>query len=158
MFLIRRDGPRTWRRLGLHRPTGRQLLAAVGLTLLLLTFDFLVNWTWQELDPAGYDLLDRVSDNIFGDLATVGGAIVLGLSAGISEELLFRGALQPRLGLLLASLLFAIGHLQYGLTVAAIEIFIIGLVLGLVRNRTSTTICILIHAAYNTVGTLLGMA
>jgi membrane protease YdiL (CAAX protease family) len=157
-LLIRRDGPATWRRLGLRRPTGRQLLAAVGLTLLLLTFDFLVNWTWQVLDPASYDLLDRVSDNIFGDLATVGGAIALGLSAGISEELLFRGALQPRLGLVLASILFAIGHLQYGLTVAAIEIFVIGLVLGLVRNRTSTTICILIHAAYNTVGTLLGMA
>ena len=88
---------------------------------------------------------------------TVGGAVVLGLSAGISEELLFRGAVQPRLGLLLASILFAVGHVQYGFTVATLEVFVIGLVLGLVRNRTNTTICILIHAGYNSVGVLLGL-
>jgi membrane protease YdiL (CAAX protease family) len=156
-LLIRRTGRRTWGRLGLLRPTWKQLLVAAGITVLLLAFDFFVNWTWQEMDPTSYDLLERVSENIFGGLATVGGALALGLSAGIGEELLFRGALQPRLGLLLSAILFAIGHLQYGLTVATLEVFIIGLVLGLVRKRANTTACILIHAAYNTVGTLLGM-
>jgi membrane protease YdiL (CAAX protease family) len=129
----------------------------VGITALLLAFDFSVNLAWESVDPEGYDLMSRVTENIFGNLATVGGAIALGLSAGISEELLFRGAVQPRLGLLLASVLFTIGHLQYGLTLATLEILIIGLVLGLVRNRANTTICIVIHAGYNTVGTLLGM-
>jgi membrane protease YdiL (CAAX protease family) len=156
-LLIRRDGQRTWERLGLFRPTWKQLLAAAGLTALLLAFDFFVNWTWQEFDPTSYDLLERVSEEIFGQLATVAGALMLGLSAGISEELLFRGAVQPRLGLVLTAVLFAVGHLQYGLTVATMEVFVIGLVLGLVRQRANTTTCILIHAAYNTVGTLLGM-
>jgi membrane protease YdiL (CAAX protease family) len=156
-FVIRRDGQGTWDRLGLRRPTWRQLVAGAGITALLLGFDFLVNWSWQEVDPGGYDLLQQVSENIFGGLATVAGALALGLSAGISEELLFRGAVQPRLGLLLATLLFAIGHLQYGLTVATLEVFVIGVVLGVVRNRTHTTLCILIHAAYNTIGTLIGM-
>lgn len=156
-LLIRRDGRRTWGRLGLFRPNWKQLLAGAGITILLLTFDFFVNWTWQELDPTSYDLLERVSENIFGQLATVAGALVLGVSAGISEELLFRGAVQPRMGLLVTAVLFAVGHLQYGLTVATLEVFVIGLVLGLVRNRSNTTICILVHAAYNTVGTLLGM-
>jgi membrane protease YdiL (CAAX protease family) len=156
-IFIRRDGPHTWERLGLRRPTWRQLAAAAGITVLLLAFDIAVSWAWQEVDPASYDLLERVTENIFGNLVTVGGALALGLSAGISEELLFRGAVQPRLGLLLATLLFAIGHLQYGLTVATLEIFIIGLVLGLVRKRSHTTICILIHAGYNTIGTLMGM-
>jgi membrane protease YdiL (CAAX protease family) len=153
---IRRGGRRTWQRLGLQWPTWRQLLAAAGITILLLGFDFVVNATWQEVAPSSYDLLQRVSENIFGGLATVGGALALGLSAGISEELLFRGAVQPRLGLLLTTVLFAIGHLQYGLTAATLEVFIIGLVLGLVRKRSHTTLCILIHAAYNGVGTLLG--
>jgi membrane protease YdiL (CAAX protease family) len=116
-----------------------------------------VNLAWEELDPAGYYLLDRVTQNLFGNLMTVGGALVLGLSAGISEELLFRGAVQPRLGLLLATFLFAIGHLQYGLSVATLEVFVIGLALGLTRKWTHTTICILIHASYNTVGVLLGL-
>lgn len=156
-LLIRRDGSHSWSRLGLKWPTWKQLLIAVGITALLLAFDYGVNLLWERIDPVGYDLLDRVTENIFGNLMTVGGALVLGLSAGISEELLFRGAVQPRLGLLVATFLFAIGHLQYGLTIATLEVFIIGLVLGLVRNWTHTTICILIHAAYNATGVLLGL-
>jgi membrane protease YdiL (CAAX protease family) len=156
-LLIRRDGRNTLDRLGLRRVTFKQLLAAAGVVALLLGLDLVVNFAWQALDPTNFDLVQQVSDNLFGGLATVGGAIVLGLSAGLSEELLFRGAIQPRLGLLLTAILFAIGHLQYGLSIATLEVFVIGLVLGLMRKRTNTTICILIHAAYNTVGTLLGM-
>jgi membrane protease YdiL (CAAX protease family) len=156
-LFIRRDGKSTLARLGLRWPTWRQLLVAAVLTGLLLALDYGVNLMWEQVDPAGYELLERVMENLFGGLLTVGGAIALGLTAGISEELLFRGAVQPRLGLLLASVLFAIGHLQYGLTMATLEIFVIGLVLGLVRNRTHTTICILIHASYNTISTLMGM-
>jgi len=158
-LLIRRQGRDTWQRLGLRRPTWKQLIAALVIAGLLLGFDFLVSWVWQAIDPAGYELLDKVNENLFGGLATVGGAIALGLSAGISEELLFRGAIQPRLGLLLTTLLFALGHLQYGLTLATLQVFIIGLVLGLMRKRTgSVVLCIVTHAAYNMVGTLLGMA
>jgi membrane protease YdiL (CAAX protease family) len=156
-LLIRRDGRSTLERLGLRRPTWRQLVAAAGITAMLIGFDAAVSLAWQEVDPSGYELLEQVSENIFGGLLTIGGALALGLSAGISEELLFRGAVQPRLGLLLAAVLFAIGHLQYGLTLATLEILLIGLVLGLVRKRTNTTLCIVIHATYNAVGTLLGM-
>jgi membrane protease YdiL (CAAX protease family) len=156
-WFIRRGGSGTLDRLGLRRPTWRQLLVAVAVTALLLAFNYGVNVAWEAVDPGSYDLLERVTENIFGGLMTVGGGIVLGLSAGISEELLFRGAVQPRLGLLLATFLFAIGHLQYGLTIATLEIFIIGLVLGLMRKWTHTTICILIHAGYNTFGVLLGI-
>jgi membrane protease YdiL (CAAX protease family) len=156
-LLIRRDGRSTLERLGLRRPTWKQLVAAAAIAAVLIGFDAAVSLGWQEVDPTSYELLERVSENIFGGLVTVGGALALGLSAGISEELLFRGAVQPRLGLVLAAVLFAIGHLQYGLTYATLEILLIGLVLGLVRKRTSTTLCILIHATYNTVGTLLTM-
>lgn len=156
-LFIRRDGRGTLERLGLRRLGGRHVLAAVGITLLFLALDYGVNLLWEQIDPAGYDLLDRVTQNLFGGLITVGGALALGLSAGISEELLFRGAVQPRLGLLLTSALFALGHLQYGLTLATLEVFVIGLVLGLVRNRANTTVCILIHASYNAAGVLLGM-
>lgn len=154
---IRRNGRQVLERLGLQAVTWRQLLAAAGIVLLLLGLDLAVNQIWQEVDPFGYDVMERVMDSLFGGLTTLVGALVLGLSAGISEELLFRGAVQPRLGLVLAALLFTIGHLQYGLTAATLEVFVIGLVLGLVRNRASTTLCIIIHAAYNMVGILLEM-
>jgi membrane protease YdiL (CAAX protease family) len=156
-FLIRRGMRGTLERLGLRRPTWRQLGGAAGVTVLLLVFDLGVSLIWQEVDPAAYDLLERVTENLFGRLMTMGGALVLGLSAGISEELLFRGAVQPRLGLVLTSVLFAIGHLQYGLTVVTLEILLIGLVLGWLRKRTNTTVCIVVHASYNALGMILGM-
>jgi hypothetical protein len=37
--------------------------------------------------------------------------VVLALASGLGEEAFFRGALQPRVGLLLASLLFGMAHL-----------------------------------------------
>lgn len=154
---IRRNGRQTLDRLGLRAVTWRQLLAGAGIVLLLLGLDFAVSQIWQEVNPFGYDVMERVMDSLFGGLTTIVGALVLGLSAGISEELLFRGAVQPRLGLVIAALLFTIGHLQYGLTAATAEVFVIGLVLGLVRNRANTTLCIFIHAAYNMVGILLEM-
>ena len=66
-------------------------------------------------------------------------------------------AVQPRLGLVLTTFMFALAHLQYGLTIATFEVFLIGLALGLVRNWSNTTVCIVIHAGYNTVGMLLSM-
>jgi len=153
---IRRDIGATARRLGLLRPTWKQLLLAVAVTVLLLGLDLLVNLLWAEVDPFGYELMDQVMRSLFGGLGPVVGAGVLGLSAGISEETLFRGAVQPRLGIVLASVLFTIGHLQYSLTPATLEVLLIGLILGLVRKRTNTTVCIIIHALYNMTGALLG--
>ncbi len=153
---IRRGLGATAERLGLLWPTWKQLLAAVAVTLLLLGLDLVVNTLWAEVDPFGYDLMDRVMRSLFGGLGTILGAIVLGLSAGISEEILFRGAVQPRLGLVLAAVLFTIGHLQYSLTPATLEVLVIGLILGLVRKRSNTTVCIIIHALYNMTGALLG--
>lgn len=154
---IRRNGRQVLERLGLTGITWRQLLAAAGILVLLLGLDFVVNQLWQEVDPFGYDVMEEVMNTLFGGLTTIVGAVVLGLSAGISEELLFRGAVQPRLGLVFAALLFTIGHLQYGLTAATLEVFLIGLILGLVRNRANTTLCIIIHAGYNMIGILLEM-
>jgi len=79
----------------------------------------------------------------------------MALSAGIGEELLFRGALQPRFGILLTAAVFALGHVQYALSPAIIEVFVIGLVLGWLRQRSNTTTCIAVHAGYNFVDMLL---
>jgi membrane protease YdiL (CAAX protease family) len=156
-WITRRGGRATLERLGIFKPTWKQLLVAVVVTALLLGVDFAVNLAWQEVGPTSFEVWERVAEHLYGNLATVTGALVLGLSAGISEELLFRGAVQPRLGLVLATFMFALAHLQYGLTIATLEVFLIGLVLGLMRKWSSTTICVLIHAGYNTVGMFLGM-
>jgi membrane protease YdiL (CAAX protease family) len=154
---VRRDLQGTLDRLGLHLPTWKQLIVAAGLILLLLAVNYGVDLIWETVDPDSHDLVNRVTESLYSNLTTVVGALVLGLSAGISEELLFRGAVQPRLGLLLTTVLFTCGHLQYGLSVAMLQIFVIGLVLGLVRNMANTTLCIIIHASYNMVLVFSGL-
>ena len=77
------------------------------------------------------------------------GALILGLSAGIGEELLLRGALQPRFGIFITSLLFALLHTQYGLTFVLVGLFLIGAMLGKMRVRYGTAAPIITHAVFN---------
>jgi len=154
-FLMRRDLRATLERIGLRRMTAGQWGLVILVILLFLAFDYTVLWVWQQLWPGSHALVGDITTNLFSDLAKPLAALAVGLSAGIGEELLFRGALQPRFGLVLTSLLFAIGHAHYGLSLAMVEIFVVGLVLGLVRLRTNTTTCLVIHAGYDFVNLLL---
>jgi len=154
-FLVRRDLRATLERLGLSWMTARQWGLVILVILLFLAFDYTVLWVWQQLWPASHTLVGDITTNLFGDLVSPLAVLAVSLSAGIGEELLFRGALQPCFGLVLTSLLFAIGHAHYGLSPAMVEVFIVGLVLGLVRRRTNTTACIVIHAGYNFLDLLL---
>jgi membrane protease YdiL (CAAX protease family) len=154
-FLMRRDLGATLKRLGLNWMTARQWGLVIVIILLFLALDYNVLWVWQQLWPDSHALVGNITTNLFGNLASPLAALAVGLSAGIGEELLFRGALQPRFGLVLTSLLFAIGHAHYGLSPAIIEVFFIGLVLGLVRRRTNTTTCLMVHAGYDFLNLLL---
>jgi hypothetical protein len=63
--------------------------------------------------------------------------------------MLFRGALQPVFGILGTSIVFAVSHTQYGLTPATLTVFLLSLVLGVIRQRSNTTVAIFVHAGYN---------
>ncbi len=76
-------------------------------------------------------------------------ALLLSGLAGVSEEILFRGALQPIFGIWLAALFFALSHLQYALTPATLIIFVVGLGLGWLRQRRNTTTAIIAHFVYD---------
>ena len=71
--------------------------------------------------------------------------------------MLFRGAIQPRFGILFTSILFAITHLQYALSPATLLILIIGLVLGVLRRHFGTWTAIFTHFGYNFSLLLLGL-
>ena len=51
--------------------------------------------------------------------------------------------------LLMTALLFASFHVQYFLSPATLLLFVFGLMFGVVRQRTSLTIVILVHFLYN---------
>jgi membrane protease YdiL (CAAX protease family) len=89
----------------------------------------------------------RMSHLIAGGLG-IGGSLLLGLSAGVGEELAMRGALQPRLGLWLTALVFASLHVHYSWFGMA-TIFLLGVLLGVLRDRTNTTVAIIVHCLYD---------
>jgi membrane protease YdiL (CAAX protease family) len=77
------------------------------------------------------------------------GAVVIGVVAGIGEELAVRGVLQPRLGIWLSNLAFTLAHaFQYHWD-ALLIVFLLGMVLGVLRQKTNTTVCALVHGTYN---------
>jgi hypothetical protein len=151
----RRDLRGTLDRLGLRRVPLSHWRGAAGATLFLLAFVWVIAVGWSRLWPQSYEEVGRISEILFGEFLSPVGALTLGLSAGIGEELLFRGALQPRFGLVLTTLLFTVAHTQYTISPALLEIFVVGMVLGMLRDRTSTTVCILVHAAYNMLSLVL---
>lgn len=156
-WTIRRGWRDTLARLRLGRLTPAYLSIAIGAWLGLLLLDFLVSLVWKTVLPSGYEQFGRLTESLFGSFISIPGALTIGLSAGIGEEILFRGALQPRLGLPLTSLLFMIVHAQYGFTPALVQIFVVAIVLGLIRRYANTTTCIVVHTLFNATGILLAL-
>jgi membrane protease YdiL (CAAX protease family) len=152
---LRRGVRETAARLGVRWPSWRAWLGVVALLVLLEGLDYGVAMAWQALDPITYERIGRINQGLFGSFLSPWGALAVGVAAGVSEETLFRGALQPRFGIVITNLLFAVSHIQYGLTPAALVIFAIGLVLSWVRSRWGLVAAIALHALYNTVNLLL---
>ncbi len=145
----------TARRLKLAWPGGRELRVAVLATIALVIMQAALGALWAAFSPERVKEIDELTRSLLGEFFNPWGAVVLGISTGISEELVFRGALQPRFGLLATTALFSLVHSQYLFSFALVIVFLLGLVLGLVRDRVNTTAAILTHALYNTVLVLL---
>ena len=138
-------------RLGVTWPRRRDLWAAVGGTVGLLAMQMVLGAVWMAVSPESMERVNDITTALLGDLFNPVGALLIGLSAGIGEEMVFRGAVQPRFGLLVTSLLFASVHVQYAFTFALVIVFLLGIGLGLLRRQVSTTAAILAHMLYNTV-------
>ncbi len=147
----RRRLPEALQRLGLVRPSWRQALAGVAIALLLVGAVQLlsvgIDWLWGLM---GWPTTDEAAfDELLSFAASPIGAVVIGVTAGLGEELAVRGALQPRLGILLSNLFFMSLHaLQYNWD-ALLVVFAVGMVCGAVRRRTNTSTSAIVHGTYN---------
>jgi membrane protease YdiL (CAAX protease family) len=138
-------------RLALRKLTPRAVAVALGAVIVVILISGMASVVTDWLQPSLYDDLQQVTKDMTADVQNPIGAIALGLSAGIGEELLMRGAIQPRFGIFLTSLLFAILHTQYGLTFVLVGLFLIGMLLGKLRNRYGTAAPIITHAVFNAI-------
>ena len=156
-LFITRDIRSATARLGLHRLTVRQVGIAVGLVVVAFVIAGVAGAVTQALQPELEQEIAERSGVLTEQVASVPGALVLGLSAGIGEEILFRGAIQPRFGLVFTALVFASFHVQYGLSFIVVGVFLLGVMLGLERRRLGTTASILTHALYNFLAVMLSL-
>ncbi len=156
-LLTRRDGEALNDRLGLERPTRSQLWTGVRWMAFFVFLQAIIGATWMAFSPAEAEALNSVNQALLGNFDTVWEWLVLAMAAGVGEETLFRGALQPIFGIIPTSIIFAVSHGQYGLTPATLTVFLLSLVLGVIRKRSNTTVAIFVHAGYNFILGLLAL-
>lgn len=139
-----------WREvgIGLVFGIGAWLLVLAGVVGLALGISALGGDSWLPTQPpemipwlAGRPVLLRLG---------------IALSAGVVEEIFFRGFLQPRVGIGFSTLLFALAHAAYGQPFLLVGVTLLSLLYaGLVRWRQSVWAAIAAHALFDAVQLLI---
>jgi membrane protease YdiL (CAAX protease family) len=149
-WLSRRSLAVAVQRLGMTVPTWVQAAMGLGVGLALVPIVLLFERLAGQVGLGANPDVERLTEQMLGPmLTTLPGVLTLGLAAALGEESVFRGALQPRFGIILTAVLFALMHSNYGITLSTVLVFVIGIVLGLLRYRTNTSVSMLAHATYN---------
>lgn len=153
-LMLRRNLRQSLERLGIHLSFWENIKhLVIGLFVGLGVFCLQIAMAiiWQMLvSPETLAEQTAASQQIFSAFSgSIWLGVLVALTAGIGEELLFRGALQPIFGNLLVSLFFVLMHSQYTLTPASLIILVVSLVFGLLRQNYSTNAAIVAHFVYN---------
>jgi membrane protease YdiL (CAAX protease family) len=149
-LFVRRTPRQAVERLGLLPP--RQAwwwLVAVAGVGVFLAVAFGIEAVANVVAPDQQKRVTDVSTVLFSHFNNPAAVIFLGVMAAVVEETLFRGALVPRLGVIVTSVLFAALHTQYALSFATLEVFVLGVGLGWLRLQAGTLPCIVTHAGYD---------
>lgn len=149
-WLSRRSAGEAFLRLGIVLPSLRQILLGLALGVGMVFVVALIGALASALGVGPNQGVEDLTNALLGPLfESPWGILTLGLAAAVGEEPLFRGAAQPRFGIVLTALLFALLHSNYGITLSTLVVFVLGLVLGWVRYRHNTTTAMIVHALYN---------
>ncbi len=138
-------------RLGFTKLTGGRLLAPLLFSGLLVGAGIglgeLIEQVWRSL---GIPVTDAER---FAEIAGLPwhplGMLLLGVSAGVSEEMFVRGVMQPRLGLVFSNVLFTAAHAFQYATDGLLVVLILGFAFGVIRERYGLLPAIATHALYN---------
>ncbi|MEM8963807.1 MAG: CPBP family intramembrane glutamic endopeptidase [Acidobacteriota bacterium] len=125
---------------------GASLVVAVAIAMLSTSTD--LDFGWLETEPS--PLLVWIA------ALPIGVRIALSVSAGVVEELFFRGLLQPRIGLWASTVCFVLGHLAYGQPMMVVGLTALSLFYGwLAIWRRSIWAPIIAHTLFDLVQMLL---
>jgi len=157
---IRRDLRATLARIGYGPISLKNLGVVVAFIVVAFAVSVGADYLFSQLQPELYRKVGEISGTLFDPkglslLEAVLFALLIGVGAGLGEETLFRGAVQPVFGIPATSVLFASMHVQYGPSLLLGYIFVLSVGLGLLRRYFNTTTSFLAHAGYNTLGILV---
>jgi uncharacterized protein len=156
---IRRGVRETLARLGYGPISLKHIGIVVLFVLSAFAFSVAADALFSQLQPDLYRKVGEISSKLFSPkglspVSAVLFALLIGVGAGLGEETLFRGAVQPVFGIPATSVLFASMHVQYGPSLLLGYIFVLSIGLGLLRRYVNTTASFLAHAGYNTLSIL----
>jgi membrane protease YdiL (CAAX protease family) len=157
-YRIYRSGIEATKRLGLEWPDLRTVLISLGMVIPCYLVAIMGNVLTLIFQPDVLDNLQETMDDMTTGLDNPIGMILIGLSAGIGEEVLFRGAVQPRFGIVIAALFWTSMHAQYDVSFVLVGLFGVGVILGLQRKYFGTASAIITHAVYNMIAVAITIA
>ncbi len=160
-ILVKRNWREAITRLGWLKPSWTHV--AIGLGLVLFSFCYDLVWAYYTHGSADADMASKISSynsNTFSASDNFSASVILALAtaifAGVGEETLMRGVLQPAIGIFPAALLHGLMHAQFTYApVLIIQIALWSTAMGIVRRFTNTTTTIIGHAGFNLVTTFL---
>jgi membrane protease YdiL (CAAX protease family) len=129
------------------------------MTIVLFIFVSVIAAAWMGLvSKQTYEEQTKASDALSQSVTSLGLAFLLAATAAVGEEIAFRGALQPVLGLWPTALIFAFTHVQYTLTPAWLILLGVAVGFGWIRERYSTTVSMMTHFAYDFIPLAIGVS
>jgi CAAX protease family protein len=148
-LFMRRNLVEAATRLGITTPRWWHPPLAFAAAGAFFAFSVVMDQYGRSVTPDVARQIHATTQHLYGGLDNPAGIAALALAPGICEEVLFRGALQPKLGIVLTALLFTSIHTQYGFSLDALTVFLFALGLGAIRKYTNTTTSSLCHVSYN---------
>lgn len=141
-------GPRgTLRAMGIHSERLlRNILIGIGAAILFL---FVMGLATQALQQV-QELPENERAQAIGLGVGLSGAFALAAASSFSEEVLFRGFLQPRIGMWGQAIVFGIAHISYVNVLEVVVVTLLALVFGYLYKRTGSLWApIAAHFAFN---------
>ena len=132
------------------RALAEGVLAGVALVLFGILYATVIEWTGPDLHARMISEQKQQLELLDGPLALI--LLMACVVAPLGEELFFRGALQPSVGLLVASLLFGLAHLlpSWPLVLWSLFAALAGLLFGLLYEATGSLVApVVAHVLVN---------
>lgn len=136
-------------------PLGSEIILGGLSAVVLFLANLLLLKSLARGESSG-GVLQQFIDSVVWPLSqqlSIFGALLIGIMAGIGEELFFRGMLQTELGILLSSMLFALMHFGFAAKKffpVVLIYFLVSLYIGLVFRWTdSLWVVVILHSVYD---------